>query len=415
MDALLTEISHRFGTPCFVYFMDEIVERAARLRDAFDGFFKLSYAIKANPNAALLARMKSIVDYLDISSAGELRLARTAGWQRERLGFTGPGKRLHELQEAVANRVGVVVLESLDEAQCLDEQAASGDTRVQVAVRISPQRVPHGFGVNLAGKPTPFGIDEEDLEEALTEILALKHLDVVGFHIYSGSQCLQPESIAENYEIYVDTFLRFSSSHGIRPRLLIFGSGLGIPYYDDEGPLDLAQIADRIRPSLKKLRENAKTADAECVLETGRYLVGEAGIYLTRVINRKDSRGAVICICDGGMNQHLGACGHLGSVIHRNYRMFKVNGSEKKATTCPHELVGPFCTAIDTLGHAVELPELQVGDVVAVQSSGAYGVTASPIHFIHHDPPKEILVEANGLNTDVIEVSEFAQPQVDFY
>jgi len=298
-----------------------------------------------------------------------------------------------------------VIVESWREAAELD--ALAGDRSIQqgILVRIAPSRVPRGFGVNMAGKPTQFGIDEEVLEDVLPRIQSLRALDLHGFHIYSGTQCLNVESIAENYAIFIELFRRFSKQAALEPRKLIFGSGIGIPYHEGTSPVDLAALAERVNPMLDSLRADARFRETELVLEIGRYLVGEAGLYVTRVLRRKSSRGAELCICDGGMHHHLGACGHLGSVIHRNYRMFKVGGVGPDDRA--YDLVGPLCTSIDTLGHAVRLPEMKEGDLIAVHCSGAYGPTASPLHFIGHAPPREFLVEHHGEGVRVIDVSEF--------
>ena len=228
----------------------------------------------------------------------------------------------------------------------------------------------------MAGKPSPFGIDQNEIDSAIDAIDAMPCLRLVGFHIYSGTQCLKPESVAENYGIFIDLFRRASARAGVPPKKLVFGSGLGIPYYDMHTPLDLAKVAELTLPMLRQLRQEPAFESTRFALELGRYLVGEAGVYLTRVVDIKTSRGVEIAICDGGMNHHLGATGHFGSVIHRNYRMLRMTpGSDLLKS---YHLVGPLCTSIDTLARNISLPELQVGDVVAILSSGAYGPTASP-------------------------------------
>jgi diaminopimelate decarboxylase len=389
----LERIAREHGTPCYVHFLDRIEERIAELKGAFGGRFQLSYAVKSNPNGALLAWLQGRVETLDISSGGELARALAAGWDAARLSFTGPGKTPAEIEAAVRNRIGELVVESMAEAEQADRIARSLGLRQPILVRIAPNRVPKGFGLNMAGKPSQFGIDEEVLDDALGRIRGLPGLELVGFHIYSGTQCLDATAIAENWEIFLELFRRFAGTHDLTPRKLVFGAGLGIPYHDRDVPVDLRAVAGRINPQLDAFRAEPRFAGAELALELGRYLVGEAGIYLTRVIARKVSRGKVLCICDGGMNHHLAACGHFGTVIHRNYRMFRVTGAPRGAADEVVDLVGPLCTTIDTLGRGVAMPGLDVGDVVGLHCSGAYGVTASPIHFISHAPPREWLVD----------------------
>jgi diaminopimelate decarboxylase len=407
VNELLEKIAAEHGTPCFVYFVDEVRERIDSLRRVFGGRFQVSYAVKANPNPALLQRLRDGVDLLDISSGGELSLALRNEWPAERLSFTGPGKRDEELRAAVENRVGEHVVESVDEARSLDRMASNlpRGERQRILVRVAPKKLPRGFGVRMAGKPCQFGIDEEDIDSALEEILRLPYLDFRGFHIYSGTQCLDAAAIAANYEIFIDLFRRISVDHDQRPDKLVFGSGIGIPYHDDDEPVDLAELARRVNPALDSLRADSRFRDAVCVIETGRYLVGEAGVYVTRVLRTKRSKGVDIAICDGGMNHHLAACGHLGGMLHRNYRMFKVSSEASDGAEKTYDLVGPLCTTIDRLGHGVELPALSQGDLIAIRSSGAYGPTVSPLHFISHAPPKEILVETRDGREEVVDAS----------
>lgn len=393
---VLTDVARRFGTPSFVYFLDQVRSRLAALRDAFGGRFEISYAVKSNPNPTLIAWMKDHVQVLDVSSGGELRRALAAGWSANRISFTGPGKSRRELSDAVSAGIGTLVLESVREAEDLDALAAEAGRVQRVLLRIAPASLPRGFGVNMAGKPTQFGVDEEVAAAALDAIWGLAHLEVVGFHAYSGTQCVDATAIGENFGIFARIFAGLAEQRDLRPTALVFGSGFGIPYHGAMSSLDLNAVAAAAAPALERLGTDPRTAGARLYLEMGRFLVGEAGLYLTRVKRIKRSRGSEIAICDGGMNHHLGACGHLGSVIHRNYPIFKVEASPDGATR-PYELVGPLCTSIDTLGHGVELPELHEGDLIGVRCSGAYGLTASPVHFISHELPREVAVEGGAV------------------
>ena len=256
----------------------------------------------------------------------------------------------------------------------------------------------------MAGRPAQFGVDEEELADALAEIRRFENLDLVGFHIYSGTQCLFAESIAMNFEIFAQIFSRLADEFDLAPKRLVFGAGFGIPYHSGDEALDLTAVARRANPILDRLREEIRFRDSAFSLELGRYLVGESGTYLTRVVGVKQSRGTEFLILDGGMNHHLGACGHLGSVIHRNYPIFRVE-SEPAAEERTYDLVGPLCTSIDRIGHEVSLPATGVGDLLGVGASGAYGPTASPTAFIAHDPPKEILVETRDGKSHAEDVS----------
>lgn len=406
---VLAEVARRYGTPCYVYFMDQVRQSVERLRTAFGQRFLVSYAVKCNPNLALLRKLRGVADLLDVSSGGEVSRGLQAGWKGEEQGFTGPAKNEAELRMSVDHQVGEVILESVDEANVLNQIAAHAGRTQRVLVRLGPARVPRGFGLSMSGKPSQFGIDEEEIDAALETIRGMKHLVLGGFHIYSGTQCLDAESIAENYEIFIDLFRRVCSEHDIRPQRLVFGSGIGIPYFDNEKAVDLALVGDRINPALDALKDSPRFSATQLVLETGRYVIGEAGVYITRVIRKKSSRGTEICICDGGMNHHLAAAGHLG-VVPRNYRMVKVVGGSADGPQQTYNLVGPLCTTIDTIGRKVKFNGLAAGDVIGILSSGAYGLSVSPIHFISHPPAKEIFVDNMAGELHMEDGSELGDP-----
>lgn len=394
IDPYLQRAAELFGTPSYVYFTSAIEERIARLNEAFGGRFSLSFAAKSNPNPALLSWLKDRVAFLDVSSAGELRLALNAGWDASHVSFTGPGKREFEIREAIERGIGELILESVREAVLADEIARSAGRTQEVMIRIAPTSVPKGFGDQMAGRPSAFGFDWECLPVELPRILAMPNLRVTGLHIFSGTQCLRPEAIVENYRGFIAIFREICVGYGLRPEKLVFGSGLGISYHDGDTALDLDAVGCAIADDLDLLKREPLFSNSHLVLELGRYLVGEAGYFLTRVISIKESRGTRIAICDGGMNNHLPASGHFGMVIQRNYSMHKVGGGGPVEKV---DLVGPLCTSIDRLARGVMLPRLDEGDVIAVHNSGAYGLTASPIHFISHAPPREILADGNEM------------------
>ena len=395
LDRCLTRVADKIGTPAFVYLADDIDTRLDELRARLGPWFVFSYAMKCNPNPGLLAWLAPRVDLIDVSSIGEFRAAVAAGWSPERASFTGPGKREAEIAEALAGGIGELVLENLREARIASRIAQEAGRTQDVLIRLAPARVPKGFGDQMAGRPSAFGFDVELADTELPQLLALPYLRVVGLHIYSGTQCLKPEAICENYRIFLQIFRDVCSAHDLTPLKLVFGSGLGIPYHPGDTPLDLAAVAGGIGDDLSAFRAEPRFAATRLILELGRYLVGEAGYFLTRVINVKTSRGNRIGICDGGMNTHLPASGHFGMVIHRNYRMHRVGGGRVPEKI---DLVGPLCTSIDRLASAVMLPVIAEGDLVAVHSSGAYGPTASPLHFISHPLPHEVLIIGDTLH-----------------
>ncbi|HCQ66147.1 MAG TPA: decarboxylase [Rhodobacteraceae bacterium] len=394
VDPLLSRVAEEFGTPAYVFLGDRIETRIGLLKSAFGERFTLSYAAKSNPNPVLLAFLEPRVENLDISSIGEMRLGLKAGWAADQMSFTGPAKRDAELEEAIEGGVGELIVESVDEARRADRIAREKDRRQRIMIRIGPDRVPKGFGDQMAGRPSPFGIDYEQIHEAMPQILALDNLEIVGLHIYSGTQSLVPGAICENYRNFIAIFREVCGRYDLTPERLVFGAGLGVPYFENDKPLDLGVVADDIAGDLDALRGEARFGDTELVLELGRYLVGEAGYYLTRVTTVKTSRGTRIGLCDGGMNHHLPASGNFGMVIHRSYRMHKVGGGDPVGKI---NLSGPLCTPLDKIGVGVNLPEITAGDVIAVHNSGAYGMTASPVLFISHPMPKEVFAVGDQL------------------
>lgn len=395
-EEILHRIASQHGTPFYALFLDDVAARVQAVRAAFGRRFEISYAVKANPARRLLIELRRHCDSLDVSSGGEVQAALEAGWPSEKLSFTGPGKNRSELELALAQFTpngsleGEVVVESVDEARTLAQLARAAKKRIKVLVRIAPTRVPPGFGDTMAGKPCAFGIDEEDLEPALKEIQALSDvLSLEGFHAYSGTQCLRASAIAENYRIFADLFTRAATLASITPRKLIFGSGIGIVYHEGQEPVDLATVAAESSSTLDEIRE--RMPGVRLVLEMGRYLVGEAGVLVTRVLRTKDSRGTRIGICDAGINHHMAAAGLFGMAIRRNYRIRNISADAPPSGA--YQLSGPLCTSIDVLARNLALSRLEAGDLIVIQSSGAYGATASLGRFISHAPIREWLVD----------------------
>lgn len=407
--AILNEAASRFGTPAYVYFVDGVFTQIRQLREVFENRFSISYAVKSNPNLALLARMQHCVATLDVSSIGEVERALQVGCPARRLTFSGPAKRMFELERAVEVGVGEMVCESQEEIEILDQLTQTAGKRMSVLPRINPKTMPRNFGLSMSGRPSQFGIDEEHLDDVLAQRDRWKNLDFAGFHIYSATNSLDEEAITENIAQCIELFTRFSESHDITPQKLIFGSGFGIPHLPEEGPLDTQKLAEAINPRIDAMRTNPRLAGAECVLEMGRFLVGPNGYLLTSVVREKSSRGTEIRMCDAGFNNHIVACGMMGTLLRRDWRFSKVNGSANEPTQ-KYLLTGPLCTTLDTLAMQVELPTLEAGDVLAVGMSGAYGPTCSPTRFISHPEPRELIVAGSGREIKILDVTESRPP-----
>ena len=385
---LLSRIAARVGsTPFYAYDRGLLRERVTTLRAALPAPVKLHYAMKANPMPALVGFMAGLVDGIDVASAGELKVALDAGAHPAEISFAGPGKRDVELRQAAA--AGVLInVESLREVRLLGAIAADLGLKPRVALRVNPDFELKGSGMKMGGGPKQFGVDVEQVPEALAAI-AGAGLAFEGFHLFAGSQNLRAESICEAQLKSYELALRLAASAPAPVRFLNLGGGFGIPYFPGEQRLELQPIADNLERLAARARSDLP--EASLVIELGRYLVGEAGIYVTRIVDRKVSRGQVFLVTDGGLNHHLSASGNFGQVIRKNYPVTIGNraGSAEREVA---SVVGPLCTPLDLLADRMELPVAQVGDLVVVFQSGAYGASASPQAFLGHAPCVEVLV-----------------------
>lgn len=384
----LCRLAARVGqTPFYAYDRGLLRARTAELRAALPAGIKLHYAMKANPMPALVGLMAGLVDGIDVASAGELKVALDAGADPLEVSFAGPGKREAELRQAVASQV-LINIESMREVRLLAAVCAELGLPARVAVRVNPDFELKGSGMKMGGGPKQFGVDVEQVPEVLAQIGRLG-LAFEGFHLFAGSQNLRADSICEAQLKSYELALRLADAAPAPVRFLNLGGGFGIPYFPGEQRLDLPPIAD----NLARLVQRAATdlPQVSLVIELGRYLVGEAGIYVTRIVDRKLSRGQVFLVTDGGLNHHLSASGNFGQVIRKNYPVTIGNrcgpGAREVAS-----VVGPLCTPLDLLADRMELPVAQVGDLVVVFQSGAYGASASPQAFLGHAPCIEVLV-----------------------
>jgi len=384
----LSLLAARVGqTPFYAYGRAQLRQRVTELRQVLPAKIKLHYAMKANPMPALLGFMTGLVDGIDVASAGELKLALDAGASPKDISFAGPGKRDAELRQAVA--AGVLVnIESFREVDVLAQASQSLGLPARVAVRINTDFELKGSGMKMGGGPRPFGVDVEQVP-ALLANLGRAGLEFEGFHLYPGSQSLNAEAICQTLQQSFDVAVRLSQHAPDKVRVLNLGGGLGVPYFPGDKPLALRPIADQLERLLQLAQ--AQLPHASLVLELGRYLVAEAGIYVTRVVDRKVSRDQLYLVADGGLHQHLAASGNFGQLLRKNYPVAignKMDHPPIQVTT----VVGPSCTPLDVLADRMALPDAQVGDLVVVFQSGAYGASASPQQFLAHPPCVEVLV-----------------------
>ncbi|MET3723411.1 pyridoxal-dependent decarboxylase, exosortase A system-associated [Sphingomonas trueperi] len=368
------------GTPLYLYDAGAVQARIARFRAAMPERVALHYAIKANPFPPLIAAIAPQVDGIDVASAGEMDKA-LAVMDAAAISFAGPGKRDAELEAAI--RAGVTLnLESEGEAE---RALAIGDrlgTTPRLAVRVNPDFELRGSGMKMGGRASPFGIDAARVP-ALVRRLIAAGVDWRGFHIYAGSQALSAEAVIETQSATIGLAARLADEAGALPPLVNLGGGFGIPYFPGDLPLDAEAVGAALAGELDRL-------DTHYAIELGRWLVGEAGIYLARVIDRKESQGETFLVVDGGLHHHLAATGNFGTVVRRNYPIAVAH----RMQDAPEEVVtvvGPLCTPLDRLADRVALPRAEVGDLIAIFASGAYGASASPQAFLGHPPVREVL------------------------
>ncbi len=384
----LPRLAQRVGaTPFYAYDRALLDARVAHVRAHLPPEIALHFSMKANPMPALVQHMAGLVDGIDVASAGELKVALDTGMAPEHLSFAGPGKRDAELLQAVA--AGACVhAESEREVRALARIRAETGIAPRLVLRINPDFELKGSGMRMGGGAKQFGIDAEDAPRVLA-LAAELGLEVLGLHIFSGSQSLKAEAIVQAQAQTIELALRLAEASPHPVRILNLGGGFGIPYFPGEQALDLAPIGEALAAALPRVR--AALPQAQLSIELGRYLVGEAGVYVSRVIDRKVSRGQVFLVTDGGLHHHLAASGNFGQVIRKNYPVAignRMADGERETLS----VVGPLCTPLDLLADQMELPAADVGDLVVVFQSGAYGRSASPQGFLSHPEVVEVLV-----------------------
>ena len=374
-------------TPFFAYSRGLVDQRIAALRAAMPDRLRLHYAVKANPFAPLLAHLAGAVDGFDVASAGELRQVLAAGAEAHGISFAGPGKRDEDIEAAIARGVALN-LESEGEAARALAMGERLGVRPRLAIRVNPEFELRGSGMKMGGGAKPFGVDEARVP-ALARAVIDAGAEWRGLHIYAGSQALDAGAVIEAQANTLDCAARLTRAIGHELPHLNMGGGFGIPYFAKDTPLDIGAVGAALAARLAELPE--ELANTELAIELGRYLVGEAGVYVTRVIDRKQSHGTTFLVTDGGLHHQLAASGNFGTVVRRNYPVAIATRFAAEADEIV-DVVGCLCTPLDRLADQVHLPRAEPGDLVAIFCAGAYGASASPAAFLGHGPACEILV-----------------------
>ncbi len=390
----VTALAEKYGTPLFIYDGSVLDRKWDILRRTLPGKFTICYSVKANPNPAIVRRLLAKGCGLEIASGGELRIALAAGCAPDRILFAGPGKTEAELEQALSHDIGEIHVESLLEVERISKICCRLAKKARVALRVNPGAEAQGGAMRMGGKPAPFGIDEENIDDTVSRILTEPALVFHGIHLFTGTQILDYTALMRQYRKALEIAKRVARRIQRPLKTVDFGGGLGVPYFADEKELDMEKLRDALDEMMGKIEGDALFEGTRFVVEPGRYLVAEAGVYVTRVNDVKNSRGKQFIILDGGMNHHLAASGNLGQVIKRNFSIALLNKLQANCHALV-DIVGPLCTPLDTLARDAQLPRVEVGDLIGIFQSGAYARTASPLGFLSHPTPPEILIQ-NG-------------------
>ncbi|MGE0595516.1 MAG: type III PLP-dependent enzyme [Hyphomonadaceae bacterium] len=388
----VSTLADAYGTPLYVFDAALMRRRYRELSAAVQGFAEVYYSVKANPNVEVARIFVDEGAGLEVASGREFLTARAAGCSAERILFAGPAKGEAELALVVEQGIGEIHLESYEEIALVGAIARQRGVRVKASVRVNPIAAAQGGAMRMGGKPAAFGFDEEDLAHVVDAIGQEPGIELIGVHLFAGTQILDANVLLTQWAHGLDVAARLSEMIGAPLHTIDLGGGLGIPYHDGDASLDLSAVAAGAPALIHAKSAHAGIRDARVILEPGRFLVGESGLYLMRVRSVKRSRGQRFVLADGGMHHHLAASGNLGQVVKRDYPIVataRLSDAPEDAAT----LVGPLCTPLDTLGRKALLPAMQAGDLVAVLQSGAYGLTASPHGFLGHPTPAEVLVD----------------------
>ncbi|WP_102867111.1 hotdog domain-containing protein [Pseudovibrio exalbescens] len=390
------DIAEKYGTPAFVYSADYIRQNFNDLRSKIDTSVDLLYSLKANPNAAIVDCLRSCGAGAEVSSLAELHTAIRVGINPNDIIFVGPAKSTEEISDCIRFGIFAIVAESSRELEIINEQAGQLSARhpVNVMLRINPDFKTGGSGLTMSGKPRQFGIDIEQVPDLRDTLSTLPLVRVMGFHVYMGTRYLEAEPIIENTEKILDMSERLSKTLGTPIEVVDVGGGFGVPYFDNETPLDIYEVANGINSAVASFKKN--NPSTRIIIELGRYLSAGCGALLTTVRYTKVSRGEHFAIADGGTNLHMAAVG-VGGFAKRSFPIVNLS-RDASETAQKTTLTGPLCTPSDTIARKTTIGDVMEGDVLAIICSGAYGPSASPTGFLSHGYPNEVLIDGEDLH-----------------
>lgn len=386
---VIKNIANRYGTPVYAYDADKIKTQYDCLNKCLPENFEIFYSMKANPLLGICELFKSLGSCIEVASIGELNTAIAAGFLPEQIIFTSPGKTNEELETAIDIGIYSINIESIEEALTINHIAEGKAKKVDISIRVNPDFGLAGAGIKMSGVATQFGIDYSELPSVINQIKKLSNVRIIGIHIYNGTQVLNAESIYSGMEEIIKLALHISKECEFKLQFLDLGGGFGVPYFKNDNDLDIYKLKDGMCKLWEKYKENLR--DVRIAVESGRFLIAEAGVFLTKVLYCKETKGQKYIVCDGGSNLHANSA-FLGRFIRNNFPMH-ILGKEDDFENV--NAVGPLCTPTDVIGQKVLLPKAACGDILVVEKSGAYGLTDSPNLFLSHPNPCEVIYYCN--------------------
>ena len=387
----ISRIAGEYGTPFYLYHGEMISERVRRVHESLGT--EVSYSLKANPSLGVCQLIASEREAgAEVASSGELAVARAAGFEPEDIVFAGPGKTDDELRRAVDEGIFAVNVESLNEIDRLPDIAREAGESIGVGLRINPEAQLMGSGMRMGGTVGQFGMDQSELGEAVQKTLGRPELILRGVHVYTATQVFEVEPLLEHCRNILEIALETADLAGHPLEMVDFGGGFGVPYFEKLSEFDLDSFAEGFRELLSSYRPDPRLEGCRFLFELGRYLVADAGVYVTRAVDVKETRGKTFVVTDGGMNHHLTATGNMGQVFRKAYPLLNLTRMEGVPAEEGVAVAGPCCTPLDVFGNNIPLAAPEVGDLVGVFYSGAYGYSASNLGFLSHPSPAEVLL-----------------------
>ena len=391
-DAMISAMAQKVGTPLYIYNSAVIEKKYNLLKKCFSDNVDVFYSLKANPNKAVCARLQNLGAGAEVCSITELEIALLAGYLPQNIIYVGPVKTAETIVRLLELHIYAIICESKEEFHLINKLAEARSVVADVAIRVNPAFSVRSASLKMGGAPSQFGIDYQELLRDKMFFLTKKNINIIGLHIYNGTRILQADVIAENINKICQFSKEFMAEWKIPISMLDVGGGIGVPYFANEESCDLEKISSLVTPLLDIYRKAHPSV--RIILESGRYLVAEAGVFVCQVQNVKQSHGKLFLMTDGGMHCHLTAAGY-GGLIKRNFPIQLLTQSKAKKTF-EYQIAGPLCTPADLIGRDVLLPKAKVGDLIVLSASGAYGPTASPVLFLGHGHPAEVLLEQDG-------------------